>query len=143
MEKEKNNIAAILESIQGLGKQELIALNQEIVDMIKRKNEKDAAKASEMFKKGDIVHFKDPSGGDDVYGVVKKKNQKTFQIHTTDGYLANVPATFLAIVANPSKKLLNLRKEVQPSFEDMFQTMEKELKGGKDLDNLIKIKFRD
>ena len=62
-----------MESIQGLGKQELIALNQEIVDMIKRKNEKDAAKASEMFKKGDIVHFKDPSGGDDVYGVVKKE----------------------------------------------------------------------
>lgn len=76
-----------------------------------------------------IVSFID-SNRIKTYGVVTKKNPKTLQVTTENNYYVNIPGTFLTLEKKPSQKLLNLRKEIAPTFEEMAERLEIECKKG-------------
>lgn len=124
-----SNLTKVLKLIGGLTKQELMTLNQAVVSLIKTQRDVDFAKASITFNKGDIVSFID-SNRIKTYGVVTKKNPKTLQVTTENNYYVNIPATFLTLEKKPSQKLLNLRKEIAPTFEEMAERLEIEFKKG-------------
>ena len=104
-------------------------LNQAVVSLIKTQRDVDFQKAAIVFAKGDIVSFKDTNGVR-VQGVVTKKNPKTLQVTTPDDYYVNIPATYIALVKNPSQKLLDFRKSIMPTYEEMHQMLEIEIKEG-------------
>lgn len=74
-----------------------------------------------------ILVVKDSSGVR-VQGVVTKKNPKTLQVTTPDNYYVNIPATYVEPVKNASKKMQDFRKSICPTFEEMHQIMEEEIK---------------
>lgn len=100
-----HKLSTILKLANDLTKQELIMLNQA------------------------IVSFKDSSGVR-VQGVITKKNPKTLQVTTTDNYYVNIPATYVDLVINPSKKMQDFRKSVCPTFEEMKEIFEEEVGKG-------------
>jgi hypothetical protein len=104
-------------------------LNQAVVSLIKTQQDVDFKKAAITFQKGDIVSFKDSSGVR-VQGVVTKKNPKTLQVTTPDDYYVNIPATYVLPVRNPSRKLLDFKKKVTPSFEEMREVLADEIEKG-------------
>jgi hypothetical protein len=122
-----NKLSKILKLAGDLGKQDLMMLNQAIVSLIKTHQDVDFQKASIVFTKGDIVSFQD-SSGIRVHGVITRKNPKTIQVTTPDNYYVNIPATSISPVKKPSKKLLDFRKEISPTYEEMHQITEEILK---------------
>jgi hypothetical protein len=122
-----NKLSKILKLAGDLGKQDLMMLNQAIVSLIKTHQDVDFQKASIVFTKGDIVSFQD-SSGIRVHGVITRKNPKTIQVTTPDNYYVNIPATYISPVKRPSKKLLDFRKEISPTYEEMHEITEEILK---------------
>ena len=108
-------LSRILKLAGDLTKQELMLLNQAIVSLIKTQQDVDFKKADIVFTKGDIVSFQD-SRGIRIQGVITKKNPKTLQVTTPDNYYVNIPATYVTLVQNPSKKLLDFRKAIAPTY---------------------------
>ena len=107
----QKTLSKILKLAGYLTKQELMMLNQAIVSLIKTQQDVDFKRAAIIFAKGDIVSFQDSSGVR-AQGVITKKNPKTLQVTTPDNYYVNIPATFITLIQNPSKKLLEDRKSV-------------------------------
>jgi len=124
-----NKLSKILKLAGDLTKSELMMLNQAVVSLIKTQQDVDFKKAAITFQKGDIVSFKDSSGVR-VQGVVTKKNPKTLQVTTPDDYYVNIPATYVSPVNNPSRKLLDFKKKVTPSFEEMREVLADEIEKG-------------
>jgi hypothetical protein len=124
-----NKLSKILKLAGDLTKSELMMLNQAVVSLIKTQQDVDFKKAAIAFQKGDIVSFKDSSGVR-VRGVVTKKNPKTLQVTTPDDYYVNIPATYVSPVNNPSRKLLDFKKKVAPSFEEMREALADEIEKG-------------
>ncbi|MDC0864834.1 hypothetical protein OAP56_02675 [Rickettsiaceae bacterium] len=124
-----NKLSKILKLAGDLTKSELMMLNQAVVSLIKTQQDVDFKKAAITFQKGDIVSFKDSSGVR-VQGVVTKKNPKTLQVTTPDDYYVNIPATYVSPVNNPSRKLLDFKKKVAPSFEEMREALADEIEKG-------------
>lgn len=124
-----NKLSKILKLAGDLTKQELMLLNQAIVSLIKTQQDVDFKKAAIVFTKGDIVSFQDSSSLR-IQGVITKKNPKTLQVTTPDNYYVNIPATYVTPVQNPSKKLLDFRKAIAPTYEEMHEILEAEIKKG-------------
>jgi len=120
-------LSKVLKLIGDLSKQELMTLNQAVVSLIKTQRDVDYAKAAVSFNKGDIVSYMDPSGIR-VCGVVTKKNPKTIQVTTENNYYVNIPASYLTLEEKPSAKLLDFRKKVAPTADDIKDILESELK---------------
>ena len=117
-----NKLSQILKLVGSLKKQELILLNQTVVALIKSQSDIEFAKAATSYKRGDIVSFLDSSGVK-MHGVIAKKNPKTIQVITQDNYYVNIPATYLTLEKNPSTTLLNFKKAVAPSFQQMSEIL--------------------
>ena len=117
-----NKLSKILKLAGDLTKSELMMLNQAVVSLIKTQQDVDFKKAAISFQKGDIVSYKDSSGVR-VQGVVTKKNPKTLQVTTPDNYYVNIPATYVSQVKNPSRKLLDFKKKVTPTYKDMAEVI--------------------
>lgn len=100
----------ILKLSHNLNKKELIFLNQAIVSLIKTQRDVDFKKAAISFAIGDIVSFKDTNGAK-VCGVLTKRNPKTLQVTTLDGYYVNIPATYLKKEEKPSRDLIRLKRK--------------------------------
>ena len=124
-----NKLSKVLKLAGDLTKSELMMLNQAVVSLIKTQQDVDFKKAAITFQKGDIVSFKDSSGVR-VQGVVTKKNPKTLQVTTPDDYYVNIPATYVSPVKNPSQKLLDFKKKVTPTFEEMREVLADEIEKG-------------
>ena len=120
-------LSKVLKLIGDLSKQELMTLNQAVVSLIKTQHDVDFAKASVSFNKGDIVSYID-SSGIRVHGVITKKNPKTIQVTTENNYYVNIPASYLTLEKKPSAKLLDFRKKVAPTADDIKDILESELK---------------
>jgi hypothetical protein len=118
----QKTLSKILKLAGDLTKQELMMLNQAIVSLIKTQQDVDFKKAAIIFAKGDIVSFQDSSGVR-AQGVITKKNPKTLQVTTPDNYYVNIPATFITLIKNPSQKLLDFKKKVAPTYEDMHEIL--------------------
>jgi len=125
----QSKLSKILKSVGGLTKQELIMLNQAVVSLIKTQQDVDFKKAAITFTKGNIVSFQN-SSGIRVQGVVTKKNPKTLQVTTPDNYYVNIPATYVTLVKTPSRKLLDFRKKIAPTHEEMHQILEEAIEKG-------------
>lgn len=117
-----SKLSKILKLACDLTKAELMMLNQAAVSLIKTQQDVDFRKAAITFCKGDIVSYQD-SSGIRVQGVVTKKNPKTLRVVTPDNYYINIPATYVSPVKNPSQKLLDFKKQVAPTFEEMAETI--------------------
>jgi len=122
-------LSQILKLAGDLTKQELMLLNQAVVSLVKTQQDVAFQKAAISFSKGDIVSFMDSSGVR-VHGVVTKKNPKTLQITTPDNYYVNIPATYVSIEHNPSKKLIDFRKAIAPTYEEMHEMLELKITKG-------------
>jgi len=120
-------LSKVLKLINDLTKQELMILNQATVSLIKTYQDVDFKRVAINFKIGNIVSFVD-SRGIRIQGVVTKKNPKTLQVTTEKNYYVNIPATYLTLEEKPSQKLLNFRKEVAPTHQEMLDTISFELK---------------
>jgi hypothetical protein len=120
-------LSKVLKLIGDLSKQELMTLNQAVVSLIKTQAAVDVAKASVSFNKGDIVSYID-SNGIRVHGVITKKNPKTIQVTTENNYYVNIPASYLTLEEKPSAKLLDFRKKVAPTTDDIKDILESEFK---------------
>ena len=118
-----NKLSKILKLAGGLTKSELMTLNQAVVSLIKSQQNVDFKKAAITFAKGDIVSFKDSSGVR-TQGVVTKKNPKTLRVTTLDNYYVNIPATYITLVKNPSKVLLDFKAQVTSPREDVRVILE-------------------
>ena len=118
----QKTLSKILKLAGDLTKQELMMLNQAIVSLIKTQQDVDFKRAAIIFAKGDIVSFQDSSGVR-AQGVITKKNPKTLQVTTPDNYYVNIPATFITLIKNPSQKLLDFKKKVAPTYEDMHEVL--------------------
>jgi len=124
-----NKLSKILKLAGDLTKAELMMLNQAVVSLIKTQQDVDFRKAVITFCKGDIVSYQD-SSGIRVQGVVAKKNPKTLRVVTPDNYYINIPATYVSPVKNPSQKLLDFKKQVAPTFEEMREVLVDEIEKG-------------
>ena len=124
-----NKLSKILKLAGDLTKAELMMLNQAVVSLIKTQQDVDFRKAAITFCKGDIVSYQD-SSGIRVQGVVTKKNPKTLRVVTPDNYYINIPATYVSPVKNPSQKLLDFKKQVAPTFEEMREVLVDEIEKG-------------
>ena len=122
----QKTLSKILKLAGDLTKQELMMLNQAIVSLIKTQQDVDFKRAAIIFAKGDIVSFQDSSGVR-AQGVITKKNPKTLQVTTPDNYYVNIPATFITLIKNPSQKLLDFKKKVAPTYEDMHEILVAEI----------------
>jgi hypothetical protein len=120
-------LSTVLKLINDLTKQELMTLNQAVVSLIKTQRDVDFAKASIIFSKGNIVSYID-SSGIRVHGIVTKKNPKTIQVTTENNYYVNIPASYLRLEKKPSPRLLDFKKKVAPTPEDMKEILEFEFK---------------
>ena len=118
----QKTLSKILKLAGDLTKQELMMLNQAIVSLIKTQQDVDFKRAAIIFAKGDIVSFQDSSGVR-AQGVITKKNPKTLQVTTPDNYYVNIPATFITLIKNSSQKLLDFKKKVAPTYEDMHEIL--------------------
>jgi hypothetical protein len=124
-----DNLSKILKLTSDLTKQELMLLNQAIVALIKTKQDVDFKTATISFNKGDIVSFIDSSGVQ-INGVVTKKNLKTLQITTPDNYYVNIPVTYVKLEKTPSKNLVEFRRKIAPTHEEMCKIPAIETKKG-------------
>ena len=124
-----SKLSKILKLAGDLTKAELMMLNQAVVSLIKAQQDVDFRKAAITFCKGDIVSYQD-SSGIRVQGVVTKKNPKTLRVVTPDNYYINIPATYVSPVKNPSQKLLDFKKQVAPTFEEMREVLVDEIEKG-------------
>lgn len=122
-----DNLSKILKLTSDLTKQELILLNQAIVALIKTKQDVDFKIAAISFNKGDIVSFIDSSGVR-INGVVTRKNLKALQITTPDNYYVNIPATYVKLEKTPSKNLVEFRRKIAPTHEEMSEIPAIEIK---------------
>ena len=113
-----DNLSKILKLTSNLTKQKLMLLNQAIVALIKTKQDVDFKIAAISFNKGDIVSFIDSSGVR-INGVVTRKNLKALQITTPDNYYVNIPATYVKLEKTPSKNLVEFRRKIAPTHEEM------------------------
>lgn len=120
-------LSKVLKLIGDLSKQELMTLNQAVVSLLKTQAAVDYAKVAVSFNKGDIVSYTD-SSGIRVHGVITKKNPKTIQVTTENNYYINIPASYLTLEEKPSSKLLDFRKKVAPTADDIKDILESELK---------------
>ena len=121
------NLSQILKLISDVTKQELMLLNQAIVALIKTKQDVDFKIAATSFNQGDIVSFIDSSGVR-INGVVTRKNLKTLQITTPDNYYVNIPATYVKLEKTPSKNLVEFRRKIAPTHEEMSEIPAIEIK---------------
>ena len=117
-----SKLSQILLLARELTTQELMSLNQEIVSLIKTYRDLDFSKAAFSYKKGDIVSFTNTAGIKE-YGVITRKNPKTLQVTTQSNYYINIPATYLTLEDAPSANLLEFKKTVAPTYEDMYETL--------------------
>ena len=124
-----NKLSKILKLAGDLTKSELMMLNQAVVSLIKTQQDVDFKKAAITFCKGDIVSFKDSSGVR-VQGIITKKNPKTLQVTTPDNYYVNIPATYVLPVKKPSQKLLDFKKQVTPTYEEMREVLADKIEKG-------------
>jgi hypothetical protein len=124
-----NKLSKILKLAGDLTKAELMMLNQAVVSLIKTQQDVDFKKAAITFCKGDIVSYRD-SSGIRVQGVITRKNPKTLRVTTPDDYYVNIPATYVLPVKNPSQKLLDFKKQVAPTYEDMREVLVDEIEKG-------------
>ena len=125
----QNKLSKVLKLVGELTTQELRMLNQAIVSLIKTQQDVDFQKAAISFTKGDIVSFQDSSGVR-AHGVITKKNPKTVQVTTSDNYYVNIPASYIAAVNKPSKKLLDFRKSIMPTYEEMAEILAAKIEKG-------------
>jgi hypothetical protein len=112
-----NNLTKILDLVVTLKREELLALNEAIINLLKSQQAQQAAEYNARFKIGDIVVFTDENQKQ-VHGMVSKKNPKTIQVTTTDSYTINVPPRYLA----PSP----IAEKVKAQFEKQLQQFMKE-----------------
>jgi hypothetical protein len=122
-----DDLSKILKLTSNLTKQKLMLLNQAIVALIKTKQDVDFKIAAISFNKGDIVSFIDSSGVR-INGVVTRKNLKTLQITTPDNYYVNIPATYVKLEKTPSKNLVEFRRKIAPTHEEMSEIPAIEIK---------------
>jgi hypothetical protein len=106
------NLTKVLDLITTLKREELLALNEAIINLLKSQQAQQAAEYNARFKIGDIVVFTDENQKQ-VHGMVSKKNPKTIQVTTTDSYTINVPPRYLA----PSP----IEEKVKAQFQKQFQ----------------------
>jgi hypothetical protein len=118
-----STLSKILKLAGDLTKHELLMLNQAIVALAKTREDEELFKASVTFQKGDIIFYIDGASNIKVHGVVTKKNPKTIQITTADNYQMNIPATHLKLEPNPSKKILQFKKELCLTKEDFAEVI--------------------
>jgi len=52
------------------------------------------------------------------------------RVVTPDNYYINIPATYVSPVKNPSQKLLDFKKQVAPTFEEMREVLVDEIEKG-------------
>jgi len=123
------NVTKILKLANNLTKPELLDLNRAIITLIKNLVDKEITNASYQFNKGDIVSF---IGDNEIkrYGVIVKRNQKTFQVLTLDRYSINVPSTYLTHETKPSQKLVSFRKNLLLTNEDHLKALGSLFKNG-------------
>jgi hypothetical protein len=112
-----NNLTKILDLVVTLKREELLALNEAIINLLKSQQAQQAAEYNARFNIGDIVVFIDENQKQ-VHGMVSKKNPKTIQVTTTDSYTINVPPRYLA----PSP----IAEEVKAQFEKQLKQFMKE-----------------
>ena len=112
-----NNLTKVLDLITTLKREELLALNEAIINLLKSQQAQQAAEYNARFNIGDIVVFTDENQKQ-VHGMVSKKNPKTIQVTTTDSYTINVPPRYLA----PSP----IAEKVKAQFEKQLQQFMKE-----------------
>ncbi len=115
-------LTKILKMANSLSKAELIALNQAIVGLIQNLVNTEISHAVTQFNKGDIVSFTD-NNNIRRYGIIAKRNQKTFQVLTLERYSINVSATYLRHEPKPPAKLVKFRKELLITKEDQAEVM--------------------
>jgi hypothetical protein len=120
---QNSNLPKILKLITTLTTQELRTLNQATVTLIKCQQDVDFQKAAISFKQVDIVSYLD-SNQIRILGVVTRKNPKTLQVTTPDNYYVNIPATYLRLETKPPQKLLDFRKSIAPTYEEMAEMLE-------------------
>ena len=113
-----NNLTKVLDLITTLEREELLALNEAIINLLKSQQAQQAAEYNARFNIGDIVVFIDENQKQ-VHGMVIKKNPKTIQVTTTDSYSINVPPRYLS----PSP----IAEEVKAQFEKQFQKLIKKI----------------
>ena len=106
------NLTKVLDLITTLKREELLALNEAIINLLKSQQAQQAAEYNARFNIGDIVVFTDENQKQ-VHGMVSKKNPKTIQVTTTDSYTINVPPRYLA----PSP----IAEKVKAQFQKQFQ----------------------
>jgi hypothetical protein len=115
---QNSNLPKILKLITTLTTQELRALNQATVTLIKSQQDVEFQKAAITFQKGDIVSYLD-SNQIRILGVITKKNPKTLQVTTPDNYYVNIPATYLCLETKPPQKLLDFKRSITPTHEEL------------------------
>lgn len=117
-----NTLSQIFKMLGRLNKNELLVLNKTVVELLKTTQGQEELAVAGNFNQGDIVSFID---GNNISrsGVIIKKNQKTFQILTSDSYSINVLPTYLKPALNASKQLLDFRKSLLITSEDRVRKL--------------------
>ena len=108
---EDNNLATILQMISSLKHQELLALNDAIIHLLKSLQAQHAAEQSANFNIGDIVVFTDDNQKQ-IHGMISRKNPKTIQVVTTDSYSVNVPPRYLTHSPNAAEIKLKFQQKL-------------------------------
>ena len=116
-----NNLTKVLDLITTLKREELLALNEAIINLLKSQQAQQAAEYNARFNIGDIVVFTDENQKQ-VHGMVSKKNPKTIQVTTTDSYTINVPPRYLAPSPIAEKVKAQFQKQLQ-QFMKEFNTV--------------------
>jgi hypothetical protein len=112
------NLTKVLDLITTLKREELLALNEAIINLLKSQQAQQAAEYNARFNIGDIVVFIDENQKQ-VHGMVSKKNPKTIQVTTTDSYTINVPPRYLATSPIAEKVKAQFEKQLQ-QFTEKF-----------------------
>ena len=115
------NLTKVLDLITTLKREELLALNEAIINLLKSQQAQQAAEYKARFNIGDIVVFTDENQKQ-VHGMVSKKNPKTIQVTTTDSYTINVPPRYLAPSPIAEKVKAQFQKQLQ-QFMKEFNTV--------------------
>jgi hypothetical protein len=112
------NLTKVLDLITTLKREELLALNEAIINLLKSQQAQQAAEYNARFNIGDIVVFIDENQKQ-VHGMVSKKNPKTIQVTTTDSYTINVLPRYLAPSPIAEKVKAQFEKQLQ-QFTEKF-----------------------
>lgn len=111
-------------NINSLSKQELYELNELIINRLKEISRQEAAQQVSKYNVTDIVSF--AYEGETRYGVVMRVNQKSVSLKMTDGSECRVSPSFLMKAANPPQEVVDLRKFLYPTPEEVFAELKKE-----------------